>query len=71
MAALILRYELKGKAKKRPDIFKVGFGSVCKMCQCFLCEASEQRLGLKPKSTPEEIKLFCFTKFKLILSVSF
>ena len=31
MAASILRYELKGKARTRPDILKVGFGSVCTM----------------------------------------
>ena len=36
----ILKYELKGKARTRPDIFKVVLGPCA---QCCPCEASEQK----------------------------
>ena len=45
----ILRYELKGKARTRPDGFRVVL-SPC--AQCCPCEASEKKWGRKPKSTP-------------------
>ena len=51
MAASILRYELKGKARTRPEIFRLVLGPDA---QCCRCEASEQKLGRKPKSTPKE-----------------
>ena len=54
MAASILRYELKGKARTRPDIFSLVLGPCA---QCCPCEASEQKWGQKPKYTPKEIKL--------------
>ena len=54
MAASILRYEFIGKARTCSDIFMSVFG-LC--AQCCPCEASEQKLGQKPKSTPKEIKL--------------
>ena len=54
MAASILRYELIGKARTCPDIFMLVFGPCA---QCCPCEASEQKLGKRPKSTPKEIKL--------------
>ena len=55
MAASILRYELKGKAKGRTglEIFRLILGPCA---QCCPCEASEQKCGQKPKSTPEEIR---------------
>ena len=52
MAASILRYELKGKAGPRHDIFRLG-----PCAQCCPCEASEQKLAQKPKYIPWEIKL--------------
>ena len=54
MAASILRYELIGKARTCPEIFMLVF-DLC--AQCCPCEASEQKLGQKPRSTPKEIKL--------------
>ena len=48
MAASILRYELKGKARTRHDIFRLVLGPCA---QCCPCEASEQKLVQKPKST--------------------
>ena len=54
MAASILRYELIGKARTCPDIFMLVFG-LCE--QCCSCEASEKKIGQKPKSTPKKIKL--------------
>ena len=51
MAASILRYELKGKARTRPDIFRLVLGPCA---QCCPCEASEQKLGQKSKSTLKE-----------------
>ena len=56
MAASILRYELKGKAKTRPDIFRYVLGPCAHSCPF---EASNQTWGQKPKSTPkgQEIKL--------------
>ena len=51
---LILRYELKGKARTRPDILWEVLGS---SAQCCPFEASEQKCGQKPKSTPKEIEL--------------
>ena len=50
----ILRYELKRKARTRPDIFRVVFGTCA---QCCPCDASEQTWGQQPKSTPKEIEL--------------
>ena len=49
MAASILRYELKGKARTRHDIFRLVLGPCA---QCCPCKASEQKLGQKPKSIP-------------------
>ena len=54
MAASLLRYELKGKARTRPDILRLVLGPCAQSCQC---EASEQKLGQKPKSIPTEMKL--------------
>ena len=47
MAASILRYELKGKARTRPDIFRLVLGPCA---QCCPCEASEQKIGSKTKN---------------------
>ena len=47
MAAIILRYELKGKARTRPDIFRLVLGPCA---QCCPCEASEQKMGSKTKN---------------------
>ena len=44
MAASILRYELKGKARTRPDIFRLVLGPCA---QCCPCEASELKIGPK------------------------
>ena len=49
MAASILRYELKGKARTRQDIFRLVLGPYAQFCPC---EASEQKFGQKPKSIP-------------------
>ena len=54
MAASILRDELKGKARTRPDSFTLALGPCA---QCCPCVASEQKWGQKPKFTPKEIKL--------------
>ena len=62
MAASILRYELKGKARTRPEIFRLVLGPCA---QCCPCEASEQKLGQKPKSIPKEIKLILIVCIKL------
>ena len=48
MVALILIYELKGKAKTCPEIFRLVLGGPC--AQCCPCEASEQKWGQKPQS---------------------
>ena len=45
----ILRYELKGKARTRPEIYRVVLGPCALCCPC---EASDQKWGQKPKSTP-------------------
>ena len=42
-----------GKARTCPDIFMMVLGPCAQYCPC---EASEQKLGQKPKSTPKEIK---------------
>ena len=52
MAASILRHELKGKARTRPDSFRLVLGPCA---QCCPCEASEKKLGHKPKSTHKEL----------------
>ena len=60
---LILRYELKGKARTRSDILRVVLG----LCvQCCPCEASEQKWGQKLKSTPKcfEIVIIRFVSKK-------
>ena len=44
---LIMRYALKGKARTRPDFFRVVLGPCA---QFFPCEASEQKWGQTPKS---------------------
>ena len=44
----ILRYELKGKVRTRPEIFMVVLGP---------CEASEQQMGPKPTFKPKDIEL--------------
>ena len=54
IAASIFRYELKGKARTRPDNIRFVSGP-CAQCSPF--EASEQTWGQKPKSAPKEIKL--------------
>ena len=48
------RYELKGKARTRPDNFRFDLGPCA---QCCPFEASEKTWGQKPKSAPKEIKL--------------
>ena len=48
----ILRYGLKRKDMSR--LFRVVLGPCA---QCCPCEASEQKWGQKPKSTPKEIEL--------------
>ena len=57
MTASVLRYELKGKARARHDIFRLVLGPCAECCPC---ESSEQKLGQKPKSIPKEMKLFSF-----------
>ena len=54
LETLILRYELKGKARTRPEIFRVVLGPCA---QFYPCEASEQKWGQKPKYKPKEIIL--------------
>ena len=49
MAASSLRYEFKGKARTRHEIFRLVLGPCAQFCPC---EASEQKLGQKPKSIP-------------------
>ena len=46
MAASIFRYELKGKARTRPDSFRLVLGPCA---QCCPCEALEQKWGQKQK----------------------
>ena len=46
MTASILKYELKGKASTRPDIFRLVLGPCAQCCQR---EASEQIMGPKTK----------------------
>ena len=41
-----------GKARTRPNILRVSFGSI----RAIPCEASEQKLGQKPKSELKEIE---------------
>ena len=48
----ILSYELEGKARTRPEILKVVLGHCEQYCPC---EASEQKMGQKPKSELKEI----------------
>ena len=43
----IMRYGLKGKARTRPDFFRVVLGPCA---QFYPCEASEQKWGQTPKS---------------------
>ena len=43
----ILRYELKEKARIRPNFFRMVLGSCAQFCAC---EASEQKWGQKPKN---------------------
>ena len=50
---LILRYEFKGKARTRPDFFKLVLGPCA---QFYPYEASEQKWGQTPKSKPKEIE---------------
>ena len=45
--------ELEAKARIRPDILRVVLGSYVQYCQC---EASEQKLGQKPKSVVKGIE---------------
>ena len=47
LETLIMRYGLKGKARTRPDFFRVVLG-LC--AQFFPREASEQKWGQTPKS---------------------
>ena len=44
---LIMRYGLKGKARSRPDFFRLVLGPCA---QFYPCEASEQKWGRTPKS---------------------
>ena len=44
---LILKFELKGKARTHPEIFRVVLGPCAQFC---LCEASEQKWGQKPRA---------------------
>ena len=50
LETLIMRYGLKGKARTRPDFFRLVLGPCA---QFYPCEASEQKLG----QTPKEIEL--------------
>ena len=50
MESLVLRYGLKGKARTRPDFFKVVLGPCVQFCPC---EASEQTWGKTPKMGPQ------------------
>ena len=47
LETLVLRYEFQGKARTRPDIFRVVLGPC----------ASEQKWGQTPKSKPKQIDL--------------
>ena len=47
LETLIMRYGLKGKARTRPDFFRVVLGPCA---QFYPCEASEQKWGQTPKS---------------------
>ena len=53
MAASIFRYELKGKARTRHDIFRLVLGLCAQCCQC---EASEQKLGQKKEEYQNRVK---------------
>ena len=48
----ISSWESEGKARTRPDILRVVLGPYAQYC---LCEASEQKLGQKPKSVLQRI----------------
>ena len=47
LETLIMRYGLKGKARTRPEFFRLVFGPCA---QFYPCEASEQNWGQTPKS---------------------
>ena len=47
-----MRYELKGKARTRPEFFRVVLGPCS---QFYPCEASEKKWGQTPKSKPISI----------------
>ena len=57
MAASFLRYELKGKARTRPDILRLVLVPCAQRCPC---EASEQKWGQKPKSSSNQMH-FAYT----------
>ena len=46
LETFIMRYGLKGKARTRPDFFRVVLGPYAQFHQC---EASEQKWGQTPK----------------------
>ena len=52
LATFILKYELTGKAGRRPDIFRV---VLCPCAEFYPCEASEQKWGKTLKSKPKEL----------------
>ena len=62
MAASILRYELKGKARTSPDIFRLVLGPCAKCCPC---EASEQKMGPKTKIFTQRDKALNVLSFDL------
>ena len=51
---LILRYELKGKARTRPNFLRVVLGPCA---QFYPCEASEQKWNQTLKCKPKEMEL--------------
>ena len=57
---LILIYEMKGKARTRPDFFRVVLGPCA---QFYTCEASEKKLGQTPKSKPKNFEPILATIF--------
>ena len=61
MEKRISSLELEGKARTRPDIWRVIFGPYVQYCPC---EASEQKLEQRPKFGPKELELsYCHQSF--------
>ena len=55
-----MRYGLKGKARTRPDVFRVVLGPCA---QFYQCEASEQKMGPNTKILTKRDRALIWTPF--------